>query len=86
MSSDIVDDLNAAHAQDAGQVSRAAAVDHLGRAGDALIALVAGLDPAQLDVDDGRVRRFARIAIRHADDHRAEIEAGLAQPGESQPG
>jgi hypothetical protein len=86
VSSDIVDDLNAAHAQDAGQVSRAAAVDHLGRAGDALIALVAGLDPAQLDVDDGRVRRFARIAIRHADDHRAEIEAGLAQPGESQPG
>jgi hypothetical protein len=42
---------------------------------------VAGPDPAQLDADDGRVRRFARIAIRHADDHRAEIEAGLAQPG-----
>jgi hypothetical protein len=39
------------------------------------------LDPAQLDADGGRVRRSARIAIRHADDHRAEIEAGLAQPG-----
>ena len=45
------------------------------------IAPVAGLDPAQLDADDGKARRFARIAIRHVDDHRAEIEAGLAQPG-----
>ncbi len=36
---------------------------------------------SSVDADDGRVRRFARIAIRHADDHRAEIEAGLAQPG-----
>ena len=80
VNSDIVDGLNAAHSAQAGQLSRAATIDHLGRSGDALIALVAGLDPAQLDADQGRVRRFAQISIRHADDHRTEIEAGLAHP------
>jgi hypothetical protein len=79
VSSDIVDSLNAAHAAQAGQLSRAEVIGHLGRSGDVLIALVAGLDPAQLDADEGRVRRFAQISIRHTDDHRAEIEAGLAQ-------
>jgi DinB superfamily len=79
VSSDIVDGLNAAHAEDAGQLSPAEVVGHLGSSGDDLIALVAGLDPAQLDADEGRVRRFAQICIRHADDHRAEIEAGLAK-------
>ncbi len=77
VSSGIVDDLNAAHAGTAGRLSQAEVIDHLGRSGDDLIALVAGLDPAQLAADDGRARRFAEICIRHADDHRAEIEAGL---------
>jgi DinB superfamily len=81
VSSDIVDGLNAVHAADAGQRSRAEAIDHLNRSGDALIALVAGLDSAQLDADEGRIRRFAQISIRHADDHRAEIEAALGHPG-----
>jgi hypothetical protein len=43
-----------------------------------IAALVAGLSAADLAAGDGRVRRFAQIAIRHADDHRSEIEAALA--------
>ena len=31
-----------------------------------------------LAAGDGRVRRLAQVAIRHADDHRSEIEAALA--------
>ena len=31
-----------------------------------------------LAAGDGRVRRLAQVAIRHADDHRSEIEATLA--------
>jgi hypothetical protein len=81
VNSDIVDGLNAVHAAEAGQRSRADVIGHLGRSGDALIALVAGLNPAQLDADEGRIRRFAQISIRHADDHRAEIEAALGRPG-----
>jgi hypothetical protein len=42
-----------------------------------LISLIAGLAPAQLDADGGRVRRFAQIAARHADNHRSEIESAL---------
>jgi hypothetical protein len=41
-------------------------------------ALVAGLSAADLAAGDGRVRRLAQVAIRHADDHRSEIEAALA--------
>jgi hypothetical protein len=40
--------------------------------------LIRSLAPAALETGDGRVRRFALIAIRHADDHGAAIEAGLA--------
>jgi hypothetical protein len=39
---------------------------------------VARLEPAQLDAGDGRARRLARIAERHADGHRTEIETALA--------
>jgi DinB superfamily len=78
---DIVDAYNAAHAEAAGQVSQAEAVGHLHRSGDELIEFVAGLAPADLDAGDGRTRRLAQIAIRHADDHRAEIEAALAAAG-----
>jgi len=74
----IIDDLNAEHASDAGSVTPAHVTGHLRSSGDALIALIAGLEPGQLDLGDGRVRRFAIIAARHADDHRADIEAALA--------
>lgn len=75
---DIVDGYNAEHAVAASRVSQAEAVAHLHRSGDALIEFVAGLAPADLDAGDGRTRRLAQIAIRHADDHRSEIEAALA--------
>ena len=48
------------------------------RSGDAIVDLVAGLRPDELDTLGGRGRRLAQIAIRHADDHRSEIEAALA--------
>jgi DinB superfamily len=76
----LIDDLNAQHASDAGSVTPAHVTGHLRSSGDALIALVAGLAPGQLDLGDGQVRRFAVIATRHADSHRAEIEASLTAP------
>jgi hypothetical protein len=78
VTSELVDDLNAGHAAGAGDLSRAQVADHLRATGDALIAQIAGLEPAQLDLDDGRIRRLATIAARHADGHRTEIEAALA--------
>ena len=81
VNADIVDMHNAQHAGQAAGVSRARAVEHLRTSGDVLIGLVAGLDAAQLDEGDGRVRRFAQIAARHADNHRADIEAALRPPG-----
>jgi hypothetical protein len=74
---DIVDALNAEHAADIGSVTPAHVADHLQSSGDALIGLIAGLEPGQLDVGEGRVRRFAVIAARHPDSHRSEIEAAL---------
>ena len=75
---EVVDALNAEHARAAAKVSRAEASGHLHRSGTAISALVANLSAADLDAGDGRVRRLAQIAIRHADDHRSEIEAALA--------
>jgi hypothetical protein len=46
-------------------------------AGSTNPSLVSSLDDYDLDRGDGRVRRFALIAIRHADDHGGEIETGL---------
>jgi hypothetical protein len=77
VTAEIVDGLNADHAGEAAKLSRTEVIDHLNRSGDVLIALVAGLQAAQLDADEGRVRLFAQISIRHADDHRTEIEAAL---------
>jgi len=77
---EVVDALNAEHAQAAASVTRAEAAEHLRRSGTDIAALVAGLSAADLDAGDGRVRRLAQIAIRHADDHRSEIEAALAAP------
>ena len=78
---EIVDDLNAEHAAEAAAISQADAAEHLRRSGAAISALVAGLSPDDLSAGDGRVRRFAQIAIRHADNHRADIETSLAARG-----
>jgi hypothetical protein len=53
----------------------------LRRSGEAISVLVAGLSPADLAAGDGRVRRLAQIAARHADEHRADIETALASSG-----
>lgn len=78
---EIVDELNAEHAGDASTVTQAHVAGHLRSSGDAIVALVAGLQPGQLDLDGGRVRRLAQIAIRHADDHRNQIGDSLAAAG-----
>ena len=78
VNSELVDELNADHAASAGDLSRAEVYGHLREQGDALIALITGLEPPQLDLDEGRIRRLATIAARHADGHRTEIEAALA--------
>jgi hypothetical protein len=44
------------------------------------IALTSGLEAAQLDLDEGRIRRFATIAARHAEGHRTEFEGAPASP------
>jgi DinB superfamily len=82
VNSGVVDALNAEHARAAASVSRADAAAHLDRSGAAISGLVAGLSAGELAAGDGRVRRLAQIAIRHADDHRAEVEAALAAPAD----
>jgi uncharacterized damage-inducible protein DinB len=77
VTAEIVDDLNARHAGDAGAMTPAEVALHLNESGDKLIQLISGLELAQLDLDGGRVRRFAQIAARHADSHRTEIETAL---------
>jgi hypothetical protein len=77
ISPELVDALNARHAAAVGQVSQQQAANHLRRSGDAIIELVAGLTPDQLAIGDGLVDRLARIAARHADAHRSEIETAL---------
>jgi DinB family protein len=81
VNSDTVDALNARHALAAAAITRADATDHLRRSGTAISGLVAGLSAVDLAAGDGRVQRLAQIAARHADDHRAEIEAALAARG-----
>jgi hypothetical protein len=78
VSGEIVDDLNADHAATAVAVSQADAAEHLRRSGAAISALIAGLSTGELSAGDGRVRLFAQIAIRHADNHRTDIETALA--------
>ncbi|MGO8956117.1 MAG: DinB family protein [Streptosporangiaceae bacterium] len=77
VSPQLVDELNAAHASRAAALTQAAAMQHLQASGDAIVALVSGLDASDLDAGGGRVRRLAEIAARHADDHRVAIEAAL---------
>jgi uncharacterized damage-inducible protein DinB len=71
-----VDALNAEHAA-AAAVTPDEAIEHLRRSGTAFSGLVVGCSAAGLRAGDGRVERFAQIAIRHPDDHRAELEAAL---------
>ena len=78
---ELVDDLNAEHAAGAAAVGQADATEHLRRSGAAISALVAGLSAGDLSAGDGRVRRFAQIAIRHADNHRTDLETALAAQG-----
>jgi hypothetical protein len=78
---ELVDDLNAEHAAAAAAVSQADAAEHLRRSGAAISALIASLSADELAAGDGRVRLFAQIAIRHADNHRADIETALAAQG-----
>jgi hypothetical protein len=72
-----VDALNAEHAVAAAAVTPDEAIEHLRSSGAAFSGLVAGCSTAGLQAGDGRVGRFAQIAIRHPDDHRAELEAAL---------
>jgi hypothetical protein len=81
VNSDVVDALNAEHATAAAAVTPAETAEHLRRSGADLSALVAGCTAEDLKAGDGRVERLAQIAIRHADDHRTDIETALAAAG-----
>ena len=81
VSEDVVDGLNAEHAAESAAVGQAEAAEHLRRSGADICALVAGLSAADLAAGDGLDGRFAQIAIRHADNHRTDIEAALAASG-----
>jgi hypothetical protein len=72
-----VDALNAEHAV-AATATPDEAITHLRSSGAAFSGLVAGCSAADLQAGEGRVERFAQIAIRHPDDHRAELEAALS--------
>jgi hypothetical protein len=74
-----VDELNARHAAAVTAPTRDAAVEHLVRSGDAFVALIESLGAEQLAAGQGRITRFAEIAARHADDHRAELETGIGR-------
>lgn len=74
---DVIDALNAEHSANAVDVDAASAVGRLQRSGDALVTLVGSLSDEQLGLMQGRVRRLAQIAVRHADDHRTQLEEAL---------
>jgi hypothetical protein len=77
VNSTVVDELNARHAAAAPAPTRPDVVAHLGRSGDAIVALISSLSPQQLAGEDAPVVRLAHIAARHADSHRDELEAVL---------
>ena len=77
VSPEIVDELNARHAGDSSAIGRDHVTEHLQGSGDALIALIQGLRAEDLAIEDGRVELFAKIAARHADGHRSELEDAL---------
>ncbi len=77
---ELVDDLNAEHAAAAAAVTQTDSAEHLRRSGAAISGLIAGLSADDLAAGDGRVARFAQIAIRHADNHRTDTQTALAAP------
>jgi hypothetical protein len=77
VSPDIVDELNARHADKAAVIDLDEVGAHIRRSGDVLIGFVEGLQPDDLDLGEGIVGRFAHIAARHADAHRTELEAAF---------
>jgi len=74
----VIDAINAEHAAASAGITRKASVERLTRSGDVLAGLVGGLSDGHLDLIEGRVRRLAAIGVRHADDHRVELEEALA--------
>jgi len=72
-----VDELNARHASAVTAPTREAVIEHLRGSGDEFVALVVALRPEQMSGSDGHIVRFADIAARHADAHRAELEEAL---------
>jgi hypothetical protein len=76
--SDVVDELNAKHARDSTSLSREEVRAHLDRSGDEIIQLVGSLEADQLALGEGRVELMAKVASRHADNHRSEIEGALS--------
>ena len=73
----VIDELNAAHAEAVAAPTRQDAVEHLLRSGAGFVTLIESLSPQQLSGMDGRITRFAHIAALHADDHRKALEAAL---------
>jgi hypothetical protein len=73
----VVDELNARHVAATSAPTKGAVVEHLRRSGDDFLALIEPLDAEQLAAGEGRITRFAQIAARHADAHRAELETAL---------
>jgi hypothetical protein len=78
VSPDVVDELNARHAEKAAVIELDEVAAHLRTSGDVLIGFVGQLSADDLTIDGGRVALFCEIAARHADSHRTELEAGLA--------
>jgi hypothetical protein len=77
VNADLVDTLNAEHADRLGKATRTEVAEHLVQSGDEIVALVAGLTEAQLALFDGRIALLAAIAARHANSHRSEVAAAI---------
>ena len=71
---ELIDRLNSEHSARAANVTGPVAIEHLTSAGDAFIEFLRTLELEHLDLEGGRVRRFAEIVIRHTNDHRVQIE------------
>ena len=74
----VIDELNAEHAEARAAVDVEAATARLLVSGDEIVELVRSLTAGDMELVDGRVRRLAAIAVRHADNHRTDLEQALA--------
>jgi hypothetical protein len=81
VTAEMVDGLKAEHAAAVAGISQAEVTEHLRTSGAAICALITGLSTDELDTQDGQIRSFAEVAIRHPDSHRTEIEAALDSRG-----